>query len=91
LFGASGLALMFDRIGQITKDPDMKETAEFWYQEILKYDYTTDGFTGLASGFSQRYKPTNLAFSNGITGIGCGLIKGLNPDRVNFDDLIWLL
>ena len=91
LFGATGLALMFDRVGQITEDALMKETADFWYSEIFKYDRSTDGYAGFKAAYNQWHTHTNLAFSEGIIGIGCGLIKGLNPEKVNFDDLLWLL
>jgi len=91
LFGAAGLALMFDRISQITHEPAMKKAAEFWYHEILKYDCSPDGYAGIKAACNQWGPGANLAFSEGIIGVGCGLIKGLNPEKINFDDLIWLL
>ncbi|WP_161597139.1 lanthionine synthetase LanC family protein [Dyadobacter flavalbus] len=91
LFGATGLALMFDRIARLTKDPLMKETSAFWYSQILRYDCSPDGYAGFKAANNQWHTHTNLAFGEGIIGIGCGLIKGLNPDKVDFNDLIWLL
>jgi lantibiotic modifying enzyme len=90
LFGATGLALMFDRIGQITGETLMTDAAEFWYNEILKYGHAEGGYAGFKAAYNQWHTHTNLAFSEGIIGIGCGLIKSLNPGKVNFDDLIWL-
>lgn len=91
LFGATGLALMFDRIGRITNDPLMKETSRLWYLKILEYDNAQNGYAGFRAANNQWHTHTNLAFSEGVIGIGCGLIKGLHPDDVDFDDLIWLL
>lgn len=91
LFGATGLALMFDRIAKITNDPVMSDAAGFWYQEILRYDGTDGGYAGYRAAYNQWHAHTNLAFSEGVIGIGCGLIKGLHSGKVNFDELIWLL
>lgn len=90
LFGATGLALLFDRVGQLTGEDGMHETADFWYAEILRYGHSSDGYAGFRAAYNQGYIHTNLAFSEGIIGIGCGLIKGLNPDKVNINDLLWL-
>ncbi|WP_169739267.1 lanthionine synthetase LanC family protein [Dyadobacter crusticola] len=90
LFGATGLALMFDRIAQITGESVMTEAAEFWYNEILKCGNAEDGYAGFKAAYNQWHTHTNLAFSEGVIGVGCGLIKGVNPGKVNFDDLIWL-
>lgn len=90
LFGATGLALLFDRVGQLTGEISMHETANFWYTEVLRYGYSSSGYAGFRAAYNQWHLHTNLAFSEGIIGIGCGLIKALNPNKLNFDDLIWL-
>ncbi|GGC05434.1 lanthionine synthetase LanC family protein [Dyadobacter sediminis] len=91
LFGATGLALAFDHISQLMNDTMFKETAGFWYSEILRLDGSADGYAGYKAAYNQWHSHTNLAFSEGIIGIGCGLIKGLHSSKVNFDELIWLL
>lgn len=91
IFGASGLALMFDRVSQITQEPAIKKAAEFWYHEILKYNRSQEGYAGFNTAGEARLPGTNLSFSEGIIGAGCALMKGMNPGKINFDELIWLL
>ncbi|MCF0072988.1 hypothetical protein LZD49_21085 [Dyadobacter sp. CY261] len=91
LSGATGLALMFDRVAQLTNDPDIQQTANFWYKQILRFDLHTDGYAGYKVADSPWHPQTNLSFSQGIIGIGCGLFKTLHPGKADFNDLIWLL
>ncbi|GGM96120.1 hypothetical protein GCM10010967_32070 [Dyadobacter beijingensis] len=91
LSGATGLALLFDRAAHLTNDVAMEHAANFWYTQILRFDLNADGYAGYKVLENPWSPQSNIAFSEGIIGIGCGLIKSLNPGKVDFHDLIWLL
>ena len=90
-FGAAGLALLFDRVAQLTYDHTFESAANFWYTQILKFDLHPDGLAGYKTSEHPWDISKNLAFCEGILGIGSALVKALHPEKVNFDDLIWLL
>nr|WP_295922988.1 lanthionine synthetase LanC family protein [uncultured Dyadobacter sp.] len=90
-YGAAGLGVIFDRIGQVTNDPELANAASYWYTQILRFDLHTDGYAGYKAANSARDAQNNLAFSRGVIGIGCALVKALHPGKVNFNDMIWLL
>lgn len=89
--GAAGLALLFDRVAQLTYDQTLENTANFWYRQILRFDLHPDGLAGYKTSENSWNMQKNLAFCEGITGVGSALVKALHPEKVNFDDLIWLL
>ncbi|SDE43871.1 hypothetical protein SAMN04487996_10546 [Dyadobacter soli] len=89
--GAAGLALLFDRSAQLTYDQTLENAAHFWYRQILRFDLHPDGFAGYKTSENAWNMQKNLAFCEGILGIGSALVKALHPEKVNFDDLIWLL
>jgi len=89
--GAAGLALLLDRAARLTYDQTLEDAAGFWYRQILRFDMHPDGFAGYKTSENPWNMQKNLAFCEGIAGIGSALVKALHPDKVNFDDLIWLL
>lgn len=91
LFGATGLALMFDHIYTLTTNDTIRNAKDFWYAQILRFDTNEDGYAGYKAAYNQWHAHTNLAFSEGIIGIACGLIKALHPKQVNLSKLIWLI
>ncbi|MGX5852161.1 hypothetical protein ACWKW6_00880 [Dyadobacter jiangsuensis] len=89
--GAAGLALLFDRVARLTYDQTLENAAGFWYRQILRFDIHPDGFAGYKTLENSWNMQKNLAFGEGIAGIGSALVKALHPEKVNFDDLIWHL
>ncbi|UHG94940.1 lanthionine synthetase LanC family protein [Spirosoma oryzicola] len=91
LYGASGTALIFDKVYELTGQPEFDEAARYWYERITDfatYDNTTAGFQGV---FNQHFSHTNTSFIEGIAGIGATLMKYSQRDNYSFDELIWLL
>lgn len=91
LYGASGVALLFDRMFDLTQRSLYKQAASYWYQSIPSYSVTTNATAGYQGVFNQAFDHTNIAFMEGIAGIGCTLIKYTDRDNYCFDDLIWLI
>jgi lantibiotic biosynthesis protein len=90
LFGSVGLGIMFSRIHTLTNEACFQEAADFWYASTLDFAEHEDGLAGYKAAYNQWHTHTNLAFSEGIIGIGAGLIKALHSDKVDFDSLVWL-
>lgn len=90
LFGATGLALMFNKVFKLTKINQFKETSDYWFDQVLSYANRNDGYAGFKAVYNQWHNYTNLSFCEGIIGIGAGLIASLRPDFNDFDELIWL-
>ena len=88
-YGAAGIALLFDRVARLTYDQTLENAAGFWYRQILRFDIHPDGFAGYKTPENSWNMQKNLAFGEGIAGIGSALVKALHPEKVNFDDLIW--
>lgn len=89
--GAAGLALLFDRASQLTYDETLENAAHFWYKQILRFDLHPDGFAGYKTAENSWNVQKNIAFCEGILGIGSVLVRALHPGKVSFDDLMWLL
>ncbi|GGM84209.1 hypothetical protein GCM10010967_15030 [Dyadobacter beijingensis] len=80
LYGTTGLALRFDWLYTATGEEKLRSTADFWYAESIrqrKFDNETAGFM---ARYNQGYLSTNIAFHEGIAGIGIGLMCFLDKD-----------
>lgn len=91
LYGAAGTALLFDKAYALTQQPVFDEAARYWYESIPRFavhDNATAGYQGV---FNQHFPHTNIAFMEGIAGIGATLMKYTERDNYSFDELIWLL
>lgn len=91
LFGTTGLGLMFDKIYSITQDSSFRNSANYWYGQILQNGTTESEYAGFRAAYNQWNAYTNLSFCEGIIGIGAGLIRSLRRESPDFDELIWLL
>jgi hypothetical protein len=83
LSGASGAALVFERVYKLTGNDLFNQTAEFCYSGVLEFD-AEQKHTLLPS-------QPDLSFMEGITGTGAGMIKALSRDRIDFGELLWLI
>jgi lantibiotic biosynthesis protein len=90
LYGASGVALMFDKVYEMTQIHEFFDIATYWYENIADFDTHSNLTAGFSGFFNQHFKHTNIAFMEGIAGIGCTLIKYSDRENYNFDELIWL-
>lgn len=91
LYGASGVALMFDKVYALTNNFTFSEAANYWYEKVPTYATHEDSPAGYKSRYNQNFHHTNISFKEGIAGIGCTLIKYTERNNYSFDELIWLL
>lgn len=90
LYGASGVALMFDKVYEMTRIREFYDVATDWYEKIIDFSNNENLTAGFEGHFNQHFKHTNIAFMEGMVGIGCTLIKYSDRENYSFDELIWL-
>ncbi|GGD74514.1 hypothetical protein GCM10011514_43210 [Emticicia aquatilis] len=92
LYGASGVALIYDKMYRLTDNSIFDDSANEWYNSIINYQKKTSkhqsnlGFEGF---FNQHFAHTNYSFMEGIAGIGTTLMQSIDRSAI-FDKLIWL-
>jgi lantibiotic biosynthesis protein len=92
LYGASGNAMIYDKIFRLTNDNVFQATAHYWQQRAVEYGQTTQvSSAGFTPHLNRMYLATNVGFLQGIAGIGCGFIQSIDDSTPKIDELIWLL
>ncbi len=92
LYGASGVALIYDKMYRLTNNYIFFESAKEWFDTISLYRKESpkdDGTLGFEGYFNQHFSNTNYSFMEGIAGIGTTLMKAIDKNMA-FDKLIWL-
>ena len=78
LYGAGGTAVLFDTAYRLTNDILLQEAASHWYQAVFTYQEHDNEFLGFRARFNQKQPATNVAFHEGIIGMGIALIQHEN-------------
>lgn len=89
-YGAGGVATLFDRIATLEKNPIFEAYANFWYQKIPDFRTNNNQTVGYQAYFNQFNPATNIAFSEGIAGIGIAMMCFLNKKSPPIYELIGL-
>jgi lantibiotic modifying enzyme len=77
-YGASGLAIMFEKLSVETGDSRYLRRAEYWFGQIPGYAIGSNEYLGFRSRLIQDYGTWNLwnvSFGWGLLGIGCSLMQ----------------
>ena len=91
LYGASGLALTFDKVYRLTKNPVFAETSQYWLNQIPAWQTDYPDFLGFQSQYNSDMLNTGVSVYEGLAGIGLTLMQQQDPQLPSFSDLIWLL
>ena len=91
LYGASGAALMYEKIDQITEQSVFKQAMVYWHQTIIGHQQYDNEFAGFRARFNQKYPQTNIAFSEGIVGIALTLMRYLDKSLPSLFPLVQLV
>lgn len=93
VYGASGVACLYDELYTITSDPIYKKASNYWYCSISSYTIKSpEGHDSFKSMFSL---PNDLSwhssFGWGLAGIGATLIRYLNKKEYpSFNELLMI-
>lgn len=80
LYGTTGLALRFDRLYRSIGGEKLRDAADFWYAESILQRKFSNETAGFMARYNQGHLSTNIAFHEGIAGIGIGMMCFLNRD-----------
>lgn len=86
-YGASGVAISFDKIGHITKDKRYFDRARYWYNQIAHYCIHENEFAGFQSRLPKDEVIWNLTYGWGILGIGITLMYFDDESLPSFEEL----
>jgi lantibiotic modifying enzyme len=90
--GAFGVAHLFNRIHQATRDDLFARTARVWYREGLRFREPGRGVAGFAAwelgdGEEPRWRPDS-GFLTGSAGIGLALLAAATPHEPAWDRVL---
>lgn len=90
--GSSGLAFIFQRFFDWTKDSILEDAADYWYKITLDIATFQDGFAGYKTYRSEEYGgwTSEIGVLEGISGIGLSLLykeSGLDP---SWEELLFI-
>lgn len=95
--GCFGIAHIYDRAFQRTKEPFLKEAAHYWYTEGIKFSNNTFAqYVGFELPYfsdtdeQESVKDYNLSFQTGIAGIALALIAYIEPETPDWDHFLLL-
>jgi lantibiotic modifying enzyme len=90
IYGAAGVATIFDKISRTENNKVLDAYANFWYQKIPEFAIHQNETLGYQAIFNQQNSATNIGFGEGIAGIGIALMRYLNKKMPPIDELIGL-
>ena len=89
-YGAVGVATIFNKIAKLENNPIFESYANFWYEKILDFRTHNNQTVGYQAQFNQYNPATNIAFGEGIAGIGIAMMCFLNKKLPPVYELIGL-
>lgn len=89
-YGAVGVATIFDRIAKLENNLIFEAYANFWYEKIPDFRTYDNQTIGYQAQFNQYNPATNIAFGEGIAGIGIAVMCFLNKKLPPIYELIGL-
>lgn len=73
-YGASGLAITFDKLSKISDDNRFAERADYWNNQIFTYAIHSNDFAGFKSRILEDNVLWHISFGWGLIGIGVTLM-----------------
>ncbi|WP_294200010.1 lanthionine synthetase LanC family protein [uncultured Chryseobacterium sp.] len=89
-YGASGLAITFDKLGTLSDDIRYIQRADYWNQQILTYAMHSNDFAGFKSRLLEDNILWQVSFGWGILGIGITLMYFDDASLPSFADLTFI-
>ncbi len=90
MYGAVGVANIFDRIAKLDRNTIFEAYANFWYEKIPNFRTHNNQTIGYQAQYNQYDSATNIAFGEGIAGIGIAIMCFLNKKLPPIYELIGL-
>jgi lantibiotic modifying enzyme len=92
VYGASGVACIFDEIILIDKDPLFENASNYWFETISSYvEIKNKDKLGFKSMFNINEPNWNNSFGWGLAGIGTSLIRSTDKSKFpSFNELLMI-
>lgn len=90
LYGASGLCLLYDQIFAHTNDELYKKQSDKWLHEVISRANKNNDFAGYEPDFNKNKIETHVGFFEGISGIACTLLRGIDNKVPHPNSIVWL-
>lgn len=92
IYGASGVACVFDELSQITNNITFEQASKYWFNEITSYAIENRyGKPMFKSMFSLSDVNYHTSFGWGLAGIGAALIRSLDRNKYPcFNELLMI-
>lgn len=87
--GTAGIAHIFNRFYQKTRQAIFKETAIYWYRKTLEMAHFKDGLAGYKSQSGSEWV-NDTGLLEGVAGIGLALTAAINTVEPNWDQALLL-
>jgi lantibiotic biosynthesis protein len=89
-YGAAGVVTIFNKIAKLENNPVFESYANFWIEKIPNFRTHNNQTLGYQAQFNQYSSATNIAFNEGIAGIGIIMMYFLNKKLPSIYELIGL-
>lgn len=89
-YGASGLAITFDKLAKLSGDERFAEKAMYWNKKILEYAIHSNNYAGFKSRLTDESIIWEISFGWGIIGVGVSLMYFSDKDLPSFADLTFI-
>jgi hypothetical protein len=89
-YGAAGVATIFNKIAKLENSSIFEAYANFWVEKIPDFRTHNNQTIGYQAQFNQYNPATNIAFGEGIAGIGIAMMCFLNKKLPPIYELIGL-
>lgn len=91
--GSSGIAVIYNKIFNITKLDIFKSSADYWYAKTIDLGYHKDGLAGFCRARKlgdKIYYKNDISLLTGITGIGLSIISKLSSNNSSWEEFLLL-
>ena len=86
--GTSGIAHIFNRVYNSTKEQEFKNAADYWVSKTIEFARYQDGIAGYKAYSSLRGLYNTYGILEGVSGIGLMLVSWLNSELMDWDECL---
>ncbi|PSL50296.1 lanthionine synthetase-like protein [Chitinophaga niastensis] len=90
IYGASGVAAIFEKLHRLSGDQRFMDAAIYWYKQIATYAVHENEFAGYSTRLVNAGELWDISFGWGITGIGISLMRYVKKELPPIDSLMMI-
>jgi lantibiotic modifying enzyme len=90
VYGASGIAAIFEKLHRLSGDQRFMDAGTYWYKQITAYAIHENEFAGYRTRLLNAVPLWDVSFGWGITGIGISLMRYIKKELPPIDALMMI-